>query len=92
MAPALARGLEVLELLAQEESELSLTSIGARLQIPRPSLWRMLTVLKDRGYVLIQTFILDDADQIVFICLSHLSSQSDRYTINSQNIKHYYKT
>jgi DNA-binding IclR family transcriptional regulator len=52
MVPALARGLEVLELLAEEESELSLRSIEARLQIPRPSLWRLLTVLKDRGYVL----------------------------------------
>lgn len=50
--PALSRGLEILELLAREESELSLRSIGARLQIPRPSLWRILTVLRDRGYVL----------------------------------------
>ncbi|NOQ95595.1 MAG: helix-turn-helix domain-containing protein, partial [Desulfobacterales bacterium] len=41
-APALARGLEVLELLAQEESELSLTSIGERLTIHTPSLWRIL--------------------------------------------------
>lgn len=51
-APALARGLEVLELLAQEESELSLTSIGERLTIPTPSLWRILCVLRDSGYLL----------------------------------------
>jgi DNA-binding IclR family transcriptional regulator len=51
-APALARGLEVLELLAQEDTELSLTSISERLAIPTPSLWRILSVLRDRGYLL----------------------------------------
>lgn len=52
LAPALARGLKVLELLAQEESELSLTSISERLTIPAPSLWRILCVLRDNGYLL----------------------------------------
>ena len=51
-APALTRGLKVLELLAQDESDLSLTSIGERLAIPTPSLWRILCVLRDRGYLL----------------------------------------
>jgi DNA-binding IclR family transcriptional regulator len=52
IAPALARGLKVLELLAQEESELSLRSISERLGIPIPSLWRILHVLRDHGYLL----------------------------------------
>ncbi len=51
-APALARGLKVLELLAEEESELSLKSIADRLGIPKPSLWRILGVLSENGYLL----------------------------------------
>ncbi len=51
-APALARGLKVLELLAEEESELSLKSIAERLSIPTPSLWRILGVLRENGYLL----------------------------------------
>ena len=50
--PALARGLRVLELLAEEESELSLKSIAERLDIPTPSLWRILGVLRENGYLL----------------------------------------
>ena len=50
--PALARGLKVLELLAEEESELSLKSIAERLSIPIPSLWRILGVLREKGYIL----------------------------------------
>ena len=53
MVPALARGLNVLELLAKEESELTLRSISERLGIPTPSLWRILRVLRDNGYVLL---------------------------------------
>lgn len=52
ISPALFRGLKVLELLAQEESELSLKSISERLDIPTPSLWRILWVLRDNGYLL----------------------------------------
>jgi DNA-binding IclR family transcriptional regulator len=52
ISPALSRGLKVLELLAQEESELSLKSISERLHIPTPSLWRILWVLRDNGYLL----------------------------------------
>jgi IclR family acetate operon transcriptional repressor len=51
-APALARGLSVLELLAEEQAELTLKSISERLNIPIPSLWRILSVLRERGYVL----------------------------------------
>ena len=50
--PALERGLKVLELLAEEESELTLRLIAERLKIPRPSLWRILGVLKENGYLL----------------------------------------
>jgi len=52
MVPALDRGLRVLELMAQEESELSLKSISERLVIPVPSLWRILSVLREKGYVI----------------------------------------
>jgi len=51
-APALERGLRVLGLLAEEGSELSLKSIAQALDIPVPSLWRILGVLKENGYVL----------------------------------------
>ena len=51
-APALARGLKVLELLAEEEPELSLKSIAERLDVPTPSLWRILGVLRENGYLL----------------------------------------
>lgn len=50
--PALTRGLQVLELLAEEEAELSLKSINRRLDIPTPSLWRILKVLMENGYLL----------------------------------------
>jgi IclR family KDG regulon transcriptional repressor len=51
-APALERGLKVLELLAEETSELGLKSIAHTLNIPVPSLWRILGVLRENGYVL----------------------------------------
>ena len=51
-APALERGLKVLELLAEEGSELGLKSIANTLDIPVPSLWRILGVLRENGYIL----------------------------------------
>ena len=51
-APALERGLRVLELLAEEGSEMGLSAIAQRLDIPVPSLWRILGVLTENGYVL----------------------------------------
>lgn len=51
-APALERGLKVLDLLAEEGSELGLKSIAQTLDIPVPSLWRILGVLRENGYVL----------------------------------------
>jgi len=52
-APALERGLKVLELLAEDGSELGLKSISRTLDIPVPSLWRILSVLREDGYVLL---------------------------------------
>jgi DNA-binding IclR family transcriptional regulator len=51
-APALERGLKVLDLLAEEGSEVGLKSIAQTLDIPVPSLWRILGVLRENGYVL----------------------------------------
>jgi DNA-binding IclR family transcriptional regulator len=51
-APALERGLKVIELLAEENVELGLKSISQALEIPVPSLWRLLGVLRENGYVL----------------------------------------
>lgn len=51
-APALLRGLKILELLAEENTELGQKSISQALDIPVPSLWRLLGVLKEMGYVL----------------------------------------
>ena len=50
-APALEKGLDVLELLAAEGSSLSLTAIAQRLQRTATELFRMLAVLERRGYV-----------------------------------------
>ncbi len=51
-APALERGLKILELLAEDGSEMGLKSIAQKLDIPVPSLWRLLGVLRENGYVL----------------------------------------
>lgn len=50
-APALTRGLGILELLAEVENELNFKSIRDRLAIPGPSLWRLLEVLRQNDYV-----------------------------------------
>jgi DNA-binding IclR family transcriptional regulator len=51
-APALERGLRVLDLLAQEGAELTLKAISERLAIPVPSLWRIMGILRENAYVL----------------------------------------
>jgi DNA-binding IclR family transcriptional regulator len=51
-APALSRGREILEFIAIEERALSFTFLKSNLNIPGPSLWRLLMVLKESGYVL----------------------------------------
>lgn len=50
-APALEKGLDILELLAGEESGLTLSGIAARLDRSVSELFRMLVVLEQRGYV-----------------------------------------
>lgn len=50
-APALEKGLDILELLAGEESGLTLSGIASRLERSVSELFRMLVVLERRGYV-----------------------------------------
>ena len=50
-APAVDRALDIIELLAVCEREISLSEILARLSIPRQSLIRILNTLCDRGIV-----------------------------------------
>lgn len=50
-APALEKGLDILELLAAEESGLTLSGIATRLNRSVSELFRMLIVLERRGYV-----------------------------------------
>jgi len=50
-APALEKGLDILELLAGEESGLTLSGIASRLDRSVSELFRMLIVLERRGYV-----------------------------------------
>lgn len=50
-APALEKGLDILELLADEADGLSSTQISERLGRPLGQLFRMLVVLQQRGYI-----------------------------------------
>lgn len=50
-APALEKGLDILELLAGEADGLNTTQISERLGKPLGQLFRMLVVLQQRGYV-----------------------------------------
>ncbi|MFW6147926.1 MAG: IclR family transcriptional regulator [Thermodesulfobacteriota bacterium] len=50
-ALSLSRGLDVLEILAKSKEELSFNDIIKGLEIPSSSLWRVLQVLRQRGYV-----------------------------------------
>ncbi|MBW2396309.1 MAG: IclR family transcriptional regulator [Deltaproteobacteria bacterium] len=50
-APALEKGLDVLELLAQSSRPRSTIEIGADLGRSRSEIFRMLSVLEDRGYI-----------------------------------------
>ena len=49
--PALERSLDVIDLLASNESDLSFSEILSSLNIPRPSLARILKILTDRGII-----------------------------------------
>lgn len=50
-APALEKGLEILELLANVREPMSLTEIATQLDRSRSELYRMTAVLVDRGYL-----------------------------------------
>ena len=50
-APALEKGLDVLELLASAKSPMTLSQISARLERSVSELFRMVQVLESRGYV-----------------------------------------
>ncbi len=50
-APALEKGLDILELLSGEESGLTLSGIANRLNRSVSELFRMLVVLEQRGYI-----------------------------------------
>ena len=50
-APALDRGLDILELLARTSSPLSMTEIAAGLGCSRNEIFRMLQVLEERNYI-----------------------------------------
>lgn len=50
-APALAKGLDILELLANVPDGLTQVAIAKELQRTTPEIFRMLAVLKQRGYV-----------------------------------------
>lgn len=51
-APALDKGLEILELLASVKNPMTLTQIASVLKRSRSELYRMTAVLVDRGYLL----------------------------------------
>lgn len=51
-APALDKGLEILELLAETKEAMSLTQIASVLNRSRSELYRMTAVLVDRGYLM----------------------------------------
>ncbi|RLB07907.1 MAG: hypothetical protein DRG50_01375 [Deltaproteobacteria bacterium] len=49
--PALSRGLDVLDLLAAAECDLGFVEIARRLEIPKPSLLRILRTLTHKGFI-----------------------------------------
>ena len=50
-APALAKGLDILELMAATPGRLSFRQIADKLERSKSEIFRMLAVLKDRGYI-----------------------------------------
>ena len=50
-APALEKGLQIIELLAQEKYPLSMGEIASRLNYSKNEIFRMLVVLEDKGYI-----------------------------------------
>ena len=50
-APALDKGLDILELLARAHAPLSMTGVGAAIGYSKGEIFRMLQVLEERGYI-----------------------------------------
>lgn len=50
-APALEKGLEILELLAEKRVPMTMTEISAALDRSKSEIYRMVAVLEDRGYL-----------------------------------------
>lgn len=50
-APALSKGLDILELMASEEEGLSLGQVAEKLGRSKGEIFRMLVVLEERGYI-----------------------------------------
>ena len=50
-APALSKGLDILELLASQEDSLSLGQVAENLNRSKGEIFRMLTILEDRNYI-----------------------------------------
>ena len=53
-APALEKGLDVLELLSREDEGLTVSVIAKRLSRSVSELFRMLVVLEQRGYIRVE--------------------------------------
>ena len=51
LAPALLRGLEILEDLHRQEEHQSVSAIAERLRLPANSTLRLLATLETKGYV-----------------------------------------
>ncbi len=51
IVPALARGLDILELFLVSDDELTAPEVGARLQLPRSTAYQLMQTLLARGYL-----------------------------------------
>ena len=54
-APALDKGLDILELLARAHTPLSMTGVAAAIGYSKGEIFRMLQVLEERGYIARET-------------------------------------
>lgn len=73
-APALEKGLDILEFLAEQSAPCSKAEIGDALQRTPSEIYRMLCVLEQRGYVLKQTGTTAYSLTLKLFELGHLQS------------------
>ncbi|MFN3236074.1 MAG: IclR family transcriptional regulator, partial [Pseudomonadales bacterium] len=88
-APALEKGLDILELLATEPEGLTLSHIASKLSRSVGQIFRMLAVLESRGYV--QTGATSDVYQLTLKLfeLSHMQTPIAQLTLAaSPEMKH----